>query len=50
MEELIASHDLFVLQVEMDVYTMAKRVSTYTVAHTRAPIACHNIMCVCVCF
>ena len=27
MEELISSHDLFVLQVEMDVYTMAKRVS-----------------------
>jgi BTB/POZ domain-containing protein 13 len=25
MQELISSHDLFVLQVEMDVYTMAKR-------------------------
>lgn len=28
IQDLISSHDLFVLQVEMDVYTMAKRVST----------------------
>ena len=26
LQELISSHDLFVLQVEMDVYTMTKRV------------------------
>jgi BTB/POZ domain-containing protein 13 len=43
MEELISSHDLFVLQVEMDVYTMAKR-WLYLVLHPDdTPVALDTI-------
>ncbi len=37
LTDLVSAHDLFVMQVEMDVYTLCKRVSGIVLANSLAP-------------